>query len=448
MSGAASDGRAVALGVLRRVLAEDAWASAALDAALSREVGLGPRDRRLATTLVYGTLRALPWLERELDTRATRGIRGLAVDVRAPLLLAAYQLAFLDRVPDFAAVDHAVAAVKRAKGREVAGFANALLRRLARELGDVDRARAVHDSAPRWLREKLARSLGGKEAARAFLVPEGGAEVPAACLRVEAGAGARAGLREAIAAELAEAAPGAEVTDGRVSGRALLVRGAGDVRTLGAYRRGEVSVQEEGSQLVALAVGAREGERVLDACAGRGNKTTLLARAVGPSGSVDACDLHPSKLERLAEETARLGLAPPRTFAVDWSVGAGRVEGGYDRVLVDAPCSGTGTLRRRPEIALRRTLEDVARLADLQRTIFARTAALVRPGGTLVYATCSVLADEAEAVVSGAADARLRAAPFEADELRALAGEASTLRLLPQAHGTDGYFVARFVRDA
>jgi 16S rRNA (cytosine967-C5)-methyltransferase len=187
---------------------------------------------------------------------------------------------------------------------------------------------------------------------------------------------------------------------------------------------------------VALALGAREGETVLDACAGRGNKTAILARAVGPSGAVDAADSHPKKLDQLRRELARLDLSVRRTFAVDWSVGDGGIEARYDRVLVDAPCSGTGTLRRRPEIALRRDWADLAALTALQTAIATRTAGLLKPGGTMVYAVCSVLREEAEEVTGRVMAAR---PGLELEHAR---------RLLPQADGTDGYFIAVLVNKA
>jgi 16S rRNA (cytosine967-C5)-methyltransferase len=199
--------------------------------------------------------------------------------------------------------------------------------------------------------------------------------------------------------------------------------------------------------VIAMSLGAREGEAVLDACAGRGIKTGLLARAVGGTGAVDAADLHPAKLERLVAELERIGVKPRTTFAVDWAAGSGGATGPYDRVLVDAPCSGTGTLRRRPELLLRRVAADLPALAALQRSILARVAPLVRPGGRLVYAVCSVLREEAEEVVAEAHELGLTPAPFDAAIASQVAPAGSTcFRLLPHEHGTDGYFVASFVR--
>jgi 16S rRNA (cytosine967-C5)-methyltransferase len=434
--------RSVAATVIARVLTDRAFASAALDAELGRAVQLEPRDRALATELVYGALRLLPWLEARIDRHAKRGVDTLDPVVRAHLDVAAYQIFVLTRVPAFAAVNEAVSAVRAARGAKVAGFANAVLRRLAAEPrpGAGELARAAFESTDASLRESIVRAIG-EGAAFALLGALEGA--PPTGLRVEAAA-----ERGAWLARLREARPSASFEPGRVSPHAVLARGAGKVIELPGYEEGVWTAQEEGSQLVALALGARPGDVVLDACAGRGNKTGLLARAVGPGGAVDASDVHPKKLDRLTRELERIHCRPRSTFAVDWSLGAGAAEGlRYDRVLVDAPCSGTGTLRRRPELALRRSKDDVGELARLQRAILARAATLLDPGGRLVYAVCSVLREEAEDVLEGAGALGLEPAPFDAEAAVSVAGEGATsLRLLPHEHGTDGYFVASLRR--
>jgi 16S rRNA (cytosine967-C5)-methyltransferase len=260
------------------------------------------------------------------------------------------------------------------------------------------------------------------------------------CLRVE-----HAEQRDAWIERLRAAAPGAVFELGTVSPLAILVRGAGDVRALPGFSEGSWSIQEEGSQLVGVAVGASPGDSVLDACAGRGNKSAVLARAVRDEGALDVADSQPDKLERLAKELARVGLAPRTTYAVDWAVGAGDCATSYDRVLVDAPCSGTGTIRRRPELLTRRQPENLVGLADLQRAIVVRVAERVRPGGRLLYAVCSVLREETEEVVASvlASVPALEPVPFDAAPAAKLAGpDGRTLRLLPHVHGTDGYFLA------
>ena len=423
-----------------RVLRDKAFAAAALDADLERNVQLDARDRALATELAYGTLRLLGWLTKRLDRHATRGIGSVDVQVRAQLLVAAYQVLVLTRVPAFAAVDEAVNAVKALRGPRVAGFANAVLRKLAAEPKPAaeEIARAALDAADPSLARAIVSAVGEAGALR-LLSSE---ESPPLGLRVENGDD-----RETWIARLREARPEATITKGLVSPLAIVARGAGRLTDLPGWEEGGWTSQEEGSQVVALSLGARAGETVLDACAGRGNKTGLLARMVGASGAVDAADLHPAKLERLVTELKRIGVAPRATFAVDWVAGIGGATGPYDRILVDAPCSGTGTIRRRPELLLRRKAADLPALADLQRAILGRVAGLVRPGGRLVYAVCSVLREEAEDVVAGAEAMGLMPSLFDGELAATLAsGDATSFRLMPHEHETDGYFVASFVK--
>lgn len=445
-AGRAPTARSVAADVVVRVLRDKAYAAAALDAELERNVQLDARDRALATELAYGTLRLLGWLEKRVARHASRGTSSIEVHVRAHLMVAAYQVLVLTRVPAFAAVDEAVTLVRGLRGPRVAGFVNAVLRKIASEpKPDADElARAALDAADPALAAAIVSAIG-QEGALRLLTSE---ETPALGLRVE-----DALSRETWIARLREARPEATIEPGRVSPLAISARGAGRLADLPGWDEGAWTSQEEGSQIVALSLGARAGDSVLDACAGRGNKTGLLARAVrvekGSAGGVDAADLHPAKLDRLAVELERIGVRARSTFAVDWVAGAGGAAALYDRVLVDAPCSGTGTLRRRPELLLRRTAADLVALGALQRAILARVAMLVRPGGRLVYAVCSVLREEAEEVVADAEKMGLAAAPFDAEIAWAVAPPGATsFRLLPHEHGTDGYFVASFVRTS
>jgi 16S rRNA (cytosine967-C5)-methyltransferase len=434
--------RAIAAQVIHRVGHDGAFASAALEAELSKAVGLDARDRALATELTYGSLRFLPWLDSQIARFAPKGTKKLDPRVHAVLLVAAYQLLFT-RVPAFAAVSEAVDSVRALRGPPLAAFANAVLRKLAvraSEMGEIDRGDVLVQCAPPELREALERTMG-VEAARAFLASA--VEPPPMGLRVE-----DRSERDLWLERLGTGAGGARFELGQVSPLAIVARGVGRPQSLPGWGEGAWSVQEEGAQLMALALGAQPGEIVLDACAGRGNKTAILARGVSPGGGVDACDCIVGKLDRLREELSRIGLAPREAFAIDWTVGSGGVPGGYDRVLVDAPCSGIGTLRRRPDMAQRRHRSDLAAFARTQIAIVSRAAQHVRIGGSLVYIVCSVLREEAEDVVTGvlAATSDLVPAPFEPAEVRAVAGDASSFRILPHVHGTDGYFAARFVR--
>jgi 16S rRNA (cytosine967-C5)-methyltransferase len=451
--------RTIAARVLARVWQDAAFAAAALDAEIRRHPQLEPRDVGLATELVYGVLRTQGWLEARLAALASRKKAPDAPLARAHLLMGAYSVCFLDRIPRFAAISEAVSGVTAASDERVGGFANAVLRRLGEEQDTKKPAMAdaIVESAPGWLRGSLRRALG-RSGAAAYL--SAGPVPPPIGLCLSPGED-----RARWIERLREAAPGATIEPGLISPRAILVRGAGDVRKLPGAMAAEAGfpgetpitsagggppwiVQEEGAQVVALAVGARPGERVLDACAGRGNKVWVLHHDVGPGGAVDAADLYPAKLASL-REGGRAGWAGG-VYAVDWTAGTGDVPAGYDRVLVDAPCSGVGTLRRRPEIGLHRSADDLARIGALQAEIVLRAATRARDGGRLIVAVCSVLREEAEdlvARVSGAegAEVTLEPAPFEGDVIRRVAGDAPAVRLLPQVHGTDGYFIASFV---
>jgi 16S rRNA (cytosine967-C5)-methyltransferase len=269
--------RTVAAAALVRVWKDSAFAAAALDSELTRAAQLDGRDAALATELVLGTLRVVPWLEARIDAHARRGTKTLDSLVRAHFVLAAYQLFFLERVPSFAAVSEAVGAIRALRGREVAAFANAVLRKLAAE-AEAQRpsfAEAVTMSAPPWLRAALGEALT-PEGAGAFLAA--GAEPPWTGLRVE-----NVADRDTWLARLKEAAPNGTFEASKLSPGAILARGAGRLPSLPGYAEGAWTVQEEGSQLVGLAVGAQPGERVLDAVATRQRSSRGPSEAPAPS---------------------------------------------------------------------------------------------------------------------------------------------------------------------
>ncbi|MFC1641817.1 RsmB/NOP family class I SAM-dependent RNA methyltransferase [Myxococcota bacterium] len=416
--------REIAAQVLSRVERDQAYASRTLDAELSRYRQLDARERGLATELTYGCLRVRPVLLDRLAAGTPRGLGRLDPWVLSHLIVAAYQLFILDRIPAFVAVSEAVEAIRHRRGQRLAGFANALLRGLAATGERLTLEQATWQSLPSWLEQRLVQAIGSDEAhalvtrnVRGILTvrPLKGAPSPGWLQRADTG---------------------------RTSPCARTVLHVGDPRRLPGYAAGAFVVQEEGSQVVALSLGARAGERVLDACAGHGQKSAMLAEAVGSDGQLWATDLYPGKLRALVQEFRRLGLSEPKTAAVDWSVGAGPVPSGQDRVLVDAPCTGTGTLRRRPELAFRLKPEDPARLGKLGEQILRRAAQLCRPGGRVVYAVCSVLPEEGPEVIERVAD-QLEPVPFDAPGLTAwLEPAACTIQLLPGRHGTDGFFMA------
>ncbi|MFO0658783.1 MAG: transcription antitermination factor NusB [Polyangiaceae bacterium] len=375
------DARRLAAYVVERVLTEEAWAAAVLRSEIDRYPQLDARDRGLCTELTYGTLRTARYLESRLSKHSHRGLDTIDATTRSHLLIGAYQLLFLERVPAHAAVSSTVAALKTERGVKVGSFANAILRRIASEVAESGRlsvADAVFQGSPRWLRRALGASLGDSEI-QEFL--SAGPFPPPIGLRV------RRGDRETWMTRLQEALPDAEIFPGKVEQACILLRGAGDPRRWPGIEDGSLVIQEEGSQKVASFLNAQTNERVLDACAGRGHKSLSLADRVGPDGRVEVADVDGRKLDHLTAEAEQIGVKIRAVHEVDLSVGLGSIpEAAFDRVLVDAPCSGLGTVRRRPEILLRRKVDQLAEITALQTAILNNAARAVRPGGELVHA--------------------------------------------------------------
>lgn len=415
--------RAVARDVLLRV-EDGAYSNLVLPEAL-RRTGLSARDRAFVTDLVYGTLRARRRLDDRLATHLRRRLDDLDAPVRAALRLGAYQLEA--GVAPHAAVGETVA-VTPARAR---GFVNGVLRSLAASGPPWPTADtpAVDLSYPDWIVERLTADLGADDA-RATLETQN--EVPTLTLRPNP-------LRTepgTLADELTST--GATVVRGRLVPDAVGVRGAGDTAVLASVRDGRATPQDEASQAVVALLDAHPGDRVLEVAAAPGGKATALGERVG-DGLVVAVDLHPGRLRLVGDAARRLDLPGVRPVLADGRqlpVPPARM----DRVLVDAPCSGLGVLRRRPE-ARWRVGEPSTELVDLQVALVLAAAPTVRPGGRLVYSVCTLTAAETTGVAARVLDAL-------GDDFAVLDPPPAPWRpwgpgalLLPQDAGTDGMFV-------
>ncbi len=442
-------GRELAFAVLRRVEEGGAYASRALDAALASAGALPAREAGLATELVYGSLRRALALDAALAPHARRPIGELDPAARVALRLGAYGILFL-ATPAHAAVSEAVALAKGADHGRAAGFVNAVLRSLARRpspapapplAADPAGHIAAAEALPRWLAEEWVAWLGAAEA----LALAAAMNAPAPLtLRSPAPAELVAALRGAGL----DAAPAARAPEG------VVVRGASVAAVARAAGGAPFSVQDEAAQLVVLhaATGLQGSDaRVLDACAAPGGKTFQLAEALGPGGEVVALELHPRKAEELRRAAERRGLgAKVRVLCADASLPVpGLAPASFDAVLVDAPCTGLGTLRRHPELKLRRTADDPRRMAELQRPILEACLALARPGAPVTYSVCSLTRAEGPEIAAWAlARGHGRAPPVAGALPPDVLTPEGDLLTLPHRHGCDGFYAVRLIRGA
>ena len=433
-----SAARRSAFEILRRVESESAFASVLL-AKLSAE--MREEDRALCHELVLGVLRWKLSLDRIIEHFADRRCEGLDLSVRLALELGLYQLRFLTRVPPSAAVNESVNLVRAGREKSAAGFVNAVLRRATRE-PDYDPTSAVTDqverlsietSHPSWLVKRWIEAFGfeeGAEFARANNRPT------TTSFRVTARA-----QSDDILDELQSS--GAELIESKVSPQAWRVRSASAVvRAL--VDRGAIYIQDEASQLLAHALDAQPGDRVLDVTAAPGSKATHIA-TLAPQAKVIAGDIHLHRAKtmmRLAEKQ-RTRIHVMLHDATKQLPFPGET---FDRVLLDAPCSGTGTLRRNPEIRYRLKAQDIPDLSHQQRSMLLNAARALRPSGQLIYSTCSVEPEENEGVVEDFLAAHSQFIRVDPSAPKELLTSDGYVRTWPHRDDCDGFFIACFVR--
>jgi 16S rRNA (cytosine967-C5)-methyltransferase len=394
--------------VVRRVFEDGAYADRAFAAAAAAE-GLDARDRALAQRIAFGTVQRMRTLDHAIDTLGRRPVRKLDPPVLAALRIGAYQLGYLDAVPAHAVVSDSVELVRAAGLERAVAFTNAVMRRLSEGLGALLASLPegpLRHSYPDWIYEIWRRDFGEAATLELMRAQNEPSETVVRLVRGEID-GEPAGL------------PGAYRVE-RVDEHALA--------------EGRIWPQSVGSQLAGLAVGARPGERVLDLCAAPGGKATQLSAGV-VEGEVVAVEIHPGRARELRENAHRLGAANVRVVEADGLALPGELDG-FDRALVDAPCSGLGVLAARPDLRWRSKP-----LPELQLALLRAAAERVRPGGAVLYSVCTLNADESEAIVD--------ALGLPADDLGAEwprfrhPSRPEFLLTLPQRDRTSGFFIAR-----
>lgn len=435
--------REVALQCLRAVHQSGAYANVAM-AQILRRANLSDADRRLATELVYGLVKAgdtMDWMVSRYVSRPLQKISPMILEI---LRLGMYQLFFLDRIPAAAACNEAVNLAKKHGHKGTASFVNAVLRTAVREpgrakfpegKGQETKRLALTKQHPEWLVRQWVEAFGWEET-RALCDFDNAPAVLS--LRVNTLKIQRDALLEALRAASVTAEPSAWSPDG------ILCHAHGALDDMAALREGLFQVQDESSMQVAPVVGALPGEFVIDACSAPGGKTTHLAALMNNQGHIVAADIYPAKLARVKENAARLGIDIIETLCADAREIGARYFAQADRLLLDVPCSGLGVLRRRADARWRKTPREIAALPALQRAILAGASPAVKPGGVLVYSTCTMQAAENEEVVKAfLAEQPTFSLEMTGHFLPLQKRNEAMVQFYPQRDKIDGFFIAR-----
>lgn len=431
--------REIALLALSACEKQGAWSDGYLKKAL-REAGLDGRDAALATRICFGVLQNKTLFDFYIGSFSTVKPEKLEEKVLEALRIGLYQLLFLDRVPQSAAVNESVnLARKYAKNPRAAGLVNGVLRSVIRGLNALPEPPGIgiRYSHPEWLVEAFRCAVGDSEL-EALLAADNGQPPTVAQVNT-----CRATVEEVCASLEIE---GVEVQVHPWLSDCLILGNTGNLERLEAFQRGLFYVQDPAARLAILAAGPRPGMKVLDACAAPGGKSFAAAISMGDRGEVLSCDIHPHKESLIQAGAERLGLSSIRTAVLDGKARKLELEGAFDLVVADVPCSGLGIIRKKPDIRYKdpKPLEG---LPAVQSAILDNVSAYVRSGGALLYATCTVLERENEGVVRLFLDRHFDFT-LERFEMPGPVGavEAGMVTLWPHRHGTDGFFIAKLRR--
>lgn len=474
-----SSPREVALDILTRVEEDRSYSNLLLHRSLER-LSLSRADAGLATELVYGTIQRLNTIDHYLGRFVKGGLDKLQPWVRNLLRLSFYQLSYLDRIPPHAAVSEAVNIAKRRGHQGISGMVNGVLRSVLRQKdqlmppanGSAAERIALAQSHPLWLAERYVDRYGPVRAEAILAANNKSPHTSARVNRVKLTPGQ-------LADKLAAAGLGVRFSPLAPAG--LLIEGGGNLALTPWYAEGLMSVQDESSMLVAEAVAPAAGMAVLDCCAAPGGKTAHLAELMGDKGRVVACDVFEHKEQLIAAQAKRLGLASIETVLADARELRNRYPAAsFDRILLDAPCSGLGVIRRKPELKWYKEEADIPAVAALQKELLAAVHGLLKPGGILVYSTCTTEPEENEEQINaflaehpeferlpfpetlvaswnaqeaaGSSDAAVDPLPLvpSAARMTELREQATRgmVQLLPDDYGSDGFFIARLGKKA
>lgn len=439
--------RSLAYEVLYEVIENGAYANLLLDKALFSST-LTPIDKKFATEIVYGTIKYLRHLDHVLSFYVKRDLKITDHSARIILEMSAYQMLFMDRVPSHAVINEAVELIKGLNKAHLANFINGTLRSLDRDecfilwpdKKNKTKYLATYYSFPEWIIDIFmmrAKAKGAEAMCKYFNAPS------ALWIRTNTLKTTRDDLVKSLEDE------GIETILSKKTDEGILLKNSGSIRDLTSFNKGEFLVQDESSMLVAHALSPKKNERILDVCAAPGGKTTHIAALMENQGELIACEVQKHRLGLIKENAKKLGIEIIAPKLLDARHLPDKWQASFDRVLVDAPCSGLGVLNRRADARLRKHRYQIGELVKIQEKILDEAARVLKTGGILVYSTCTITKEENEKQV----EAFLKRHPdFSLDEdlakaLPNVSGiKGGMKQFLPHLDGVDGFFIARFIK--
>lgn len=423
--------RQAAFEILNRIQRDGSYSNLALDAYLEKSE-VDEKERRFTSALVYGVTERKITLDYNLSLYLSQPLKKLKPDVLTALRMGAYQLMFMDKIPDSAAVNESVKLVKKNKAAFAGGLVNAVLHKISANGIKDDGSMSVRFSAPKWLCKMWTESYGKENAEKLLEASFGATETS---LRVN-------NLKtdcDKLIKQLAE--EGFNCEKNELAQNTLSCAGGGAIHKTQAYKNGLFHVQDLASQLCCKALAPEENDTVIDICAAPGGKSFTLAEMLNGSGTVVSCDVYGHRLKLIDDGAKRLGISNLKTMENDGTVFNENLPQA-DKILCDVPCAGLGVIRKKPEIRYKEKAE-VDNLCDLQYSILCTSSRYLKVGGTLVYSTCSLNPDENEKIIVKFLSEHEN---FESvrvlENIKRFGTDTDYLTLIPHIHGSDGFFIS------
>ncbi len=439
------NGRAQSIDVLIQLEKEESYLQLVLKKALEE---VEPKERAFVNEVVYGTVKYQIKLDYVINQFSKTPVRKMKPFIRQLMRMSVYQLMYLDKVPASAVINEAVKLVHQRKMSNLSGFVNGVLRNIARQIENIEYPNPSVDKAgylsvfyavPQWIVEQWLTQYSEAVVEEMLQSLNERARV---CIRRNVLAGDYEGFEKTLAED------GITLLEKATVGEGYYIQVSQGIHHSVGFQTGEFSVQDESAMLVGHVVDPKAHMRVLDMCSAPGGKTTHLAELMGDTGEIVACDVHPHKIELIEKQAERLGLESITARVQDGTAFVPEWEQHFDVVLLDAPCSGLGIMKRKPDIRARKQPEDIAAIHAIQKQLAQNAVKYLKPGGVLVYSTCTLTTSENQQMVDYfVEDLELLKSPVKAylpEKLQAVAADENFIEILPQMMQSDGFFIARF----